>query len=120
MGSTPASLSFSGSPGYGQLMKDLTMLSRLTDSGSLEDQWRGKSTTGNDYLLPGLEGAGLQLIGVQWLGGNSLNRNCPPILNDDLVDFGIAGKIKVVVDRACSMNICMRTVTSSASLYHFI
>ena len=44
----------------------------VTDTRSLEDQWRGESTAGNNDLLASPEDAWLRLVGVKRLGGATI------------------------------------------------
>jgi hypothetical protein len=63
----------------------------VTDTRSLEDQGRGEGSARDDDLLAGTEGSGLKLAWVQGLGGDGLDADGPAVLNDDLVDLGVAG-----------------------------
>jgi hypothetical protein len=47
---------------------------------------------------------------------HSLNSNGSAILNNHLVDFGVAGEIQVGVDRAGRMNVRVGAITTAAGL----
>lgn len=67
-------------------------------------------------MLLGPESARLQLIGVERLRGDRLHSDGAAVLNDDLVDLGIAREIEVGVNSARGVDVGMSAVTSSASL----
>lgn len=82
----------------------------VTDTRALEDQGRRQSTARDDNLLAGAEGSGLELAWVQGLGGDSLDTDGPTVLDDDLVDLGVAGQVQVAVDSPGGVDVSVSTV----------
>lgn len=70
---------------------------RVADARSLENQGRGKSSSGHNNLLAGAECARLGRASVERLGRNNLDADSPAILKNDLVDLGASGKVQVAV-----------------------
>jgi hypothetical protein len=55
-------------------------------------------------------------VWMKWFGGHGLNTNRSTILHDDLVDFGVTLEMKVLVDGAGGMDVCVGRVTTTTSL----
>lgn len=89
---------------------------RLTNSGSLENQWRTESATGNNDLLAGSEGPGDVLVGVQWLGRNGSYTDSTVTLQDDLVDLGVDLEVEVLVLGAGAVNVSVGGVGTTSSV----
>lgn len=87
----------------------------VTDTRALEDQGRREGSARDDDLLAGAEGPGLQLARVEGLGRDGLDADGAAVLDDDLVDLGVAGKVEVAVDRAGGVDIGVSAVGSTAA-----
>lgn len=87
----------------------------VTDTRALEDQGRGEGSARDDDLLAGAEGSGLQLAWVQGLGGDGLDADGAAVLDDDLVDLGVAGQVQVAVDGAGGVDVGVSAVRSTAT-----
>ena len=87
----------------------------VTDTRALEDQGRGEGSARDDDLLAGTEGSGLELAWVQGLGGNGLDADGPAVLDDNLVNLGVAGQVQVAVDGAGGVDVGVSAVRSTAT-----
>jgi len=87
----------------------------LTDTGALENKGRRHGAARDDDLLARTEDTGSAII-AHGLGWHGLNANSPPILNDNLLDLGVAGQVEVRVYRASGMDVCVGTITTTAGV----
>lgn len=87
----------------------------VTDTRALKDQGRGEGSARDDNLLAGTEGSGLELAWVQGLGGDGLDADGAAVLDDDLVDLGVAGQVQVAVDSPGGVDVGVSAVRSTAT-----
>lgn len=87
-----------------------------TDSRSLKDQWRTESATADNDLLACPVSLGDVLVGVQGLGWNSANTDRTVALQDDLVNFGVASKVEVLVLGTSAVNVAVSRVRTTSGI----
>lgn len=88
----------------------------VTDARALQDQGRRQRAAAHDNLLPRPEGAAVVLLRVERLGGNGPHSDGHAVLDDDLVDLGVARQIEVVVHGARRVDVRMGAVTAAARI----
>jgi hypothetical protein len=81
-----------------------------TDSRSLQDQWRTQSTTRNNNLLPRTISLRDILSRSQRLCGYSLNTDGTTVFDNDLVNFSVADKMEVLMDRSGAVDVAVSRV----------
>ena len=89
---------------------------RVTDARSLKNEWRAQRTTTDDHKFPSLEDLGPLFLAMKRLGWHSLDTNGNTILNNDLVDLGVAFEVQVVIFGTSGMDISVSCVASAAGV----
>lgn len=88
----------------------------VANTRALQNQWRAQCATAYDYLLPSSEDSGLGLSLRQWLSGHSLDTNGNAVLDDDLVNFGVAHKVQIRMMLPGAMDVCVSRVRTASGI----
>jgi hypothetical protein len=97
-----------------RLHASLAELLRVTNTTSLQDQRRAKSTTRHNNLLSSSVDLAMFLVGVKGLGRYGLDTDCLATLEDDLFDFGVDSQVQILVNSTSAVDISMSRVTSTS------
>lgn len=97
------------------LYADSPQLLWVSHARALEDKRRGKCSTRHNDLLPGPEGSVLWRT-TSWFGGDRLDAYGTAILNNHLVDLGVAREVKVGVNSTSGVYVRVGRVRSTAGV----
>lgn len=94
----------------------LPQLGWIANARSLKDEWRAECAASNNDLLSGFEYATLVGLTMDLLGRHSSNSDSNTVLDDDLIDLGVALDVQVLMFGASGMNISRCSIRPAASV----
>jgi len=81
----------------------------ITNATPLKDQWRAQCATADNDLFADFDDCAMVLIGREGLGRDDTNTDCTSVLDDHLVDLGVAHQVEILVHRSRAVNVCVGT-----------
>ena len=94
----------------------LAKLLWVSDTRSLQDKRRTKSTSGDNDLLPSFDDPGCQLSGRKGLGGNDLDADGTVALKDYLLNLIVDHQMQILVHGTSAVDVAMSRVRTASSV----